>query len=48
MKNWLNENLKMEIRKVFELRYKRVFSDVEVVEIAENFTELIEQILKYK
>jgi len=48
MKNWLNENLKTEIRKVFEPRYKRVLSDLEVVEIAENFTVVIEEILKYQ
>lgn len=48
MKNWLNENLKIEIRKVFEPRYKQVLSDVEVVEIAENLSVVIEQILKYK
>jgi len=48
MKNWLDENLKIEIRKIFEPRYKRVLSDIEVVEIAENLTEVIEQILKYK
>lgn len=48
MNNWLNENLKNEIRKIFEPRYKRVLSDAEVVEIGESLAEVIEQILKHQ
>lgn len=48
MTGWLTESLKLEIKKVFEPRYKKALSDAEVIEIAENFTEVIEQILKYK
>ena len=46
--NWLNEDLKKEIRKVFEPRYKRSLTDDEVIEIAENLTEVMEAFLKMK
>jgi hypothetical protein len=45
---WLNENLKHEIRKIFEPRYRRKLSDKEVIEIAENLSGVIEEILKLK
>jgi hypothetical protein len=48
MKNWLDENLKMEIKKVFEPRYKRPLTPSEVEDIAENLSVVVEQILKYK
>ena len=46
--NWLNEDLKKEIRKIFEPRYKRSLTDDEVIEIAENLTEVMEAFLKMK
>ena len=46
--NWLNEDLKKEIRKLFEPRYKRTLTDDEVIEIAENLTEVMEAFLKMK
>lgn len=46
--NWLNEDLKKDIRKLFEPRYKRSLTDDEVVEIAENLTDLMEAFLKMK
>ncbi|MEK7616579.1 MAG: hypothetical protein AAB414_00815 [Patescibacteria group bacterium] len=46
--NWLNEDLKKEIRKIFEPRYKRSLTDDEVLEIAENLTDLMEAFLKMK
>lgn len=45
---WLSPILKAEIRKVFESRYKRRLSDSEVVEIAQNLTGVMEEILKLK
>ena len=47
-KGWLNEDLKKEIKKVFEPRYKRSLTDDEVAKIAENLTDLMEAFLKMK
>lgn len=48
MKNYLNENLKLEVRKVFEPRYRRVLADNEVEDIAENLSVVVEEICKFK
>ncbi len=48
MKSWLNEDLKQQIRDVYEPRYKRTLSEEEVVNIAINLTSLIEHFLKFK
>lgn len=48
MISWLTDELKQEIRKVFESRYKRSLTDEEVVEIANNLTEVMEAYLKMK
>ena len=45
---WLSEDIKQEIRKVFEPRYKRKLADNEVIAIAENLTGSIETILRFK
>lgn len=45
---WLNKDLKEEIRKVFEPRYKRKLTDEEILEIADNLSSVIEEILKLK
>lgn len=45
--NYLNENLKSEIRKVFELRYKRKLAENELIEFAENLSKVIEEICKF-
>ena len=42
--NWLTNNLKQDIKKVFEERYKRKLSEKEVLEIAINLTEGIKTI----
>lgn len=47
-KGWLNEDLKKEIRKLFEPRYKRSLTDDEVTQIADNLTEVMEAFLKMK
>lgn len=46
--NWLTPELKLRIRKVFEPRYKRKLSNEEIIEIAENLSCVIEQIVKAK
>ncbi len=43
---WLSNKLRLEIRKVFETRYKRKLNDSEVEEIAENLSGVMEEILK--
>ena len=48
MHEWLTSDLKNEIKAVFEPRYKRKLSDLEVLEIAENLTGVIEEILKFR
>ena len=47
-KGWLNEDLKKEIKKIFEPRYKRLLTDDEVIKIAENLTDIMEAFLKMK
>lgn len=46
--NWLKENLKLEIKKVFEPRYKRELTNEEVSDLAQNLVGLVEAILQYK
>ncbi len=48
MDSWLNEHLKEEIKKILEPRYKRILSDEEVIEIADNLSTVVEGILKLK
>lgn len=45
--NYLNENLKLEIRKIFEPRYKRILTGNELIEIAENLSNVVEEICKF-
>ena len=45
---WLTDELKQEVRKHFEPKYKRKLSEDEVYEIADNLTEVIEAYLKMK
>ncbi|OGM14755.1 hypothetical protein A3A76_04085 [Candidatus Woesebacteria bacterium RIFCSPLOWO2_01_FULL_39_23] len=45
---WLTEELKQEIKKLFEPKYKRKLTDDEVIEIADNLTEVMEAFLKLK
>lgn len=45
---WLTPQLKEEIRKVFEPRYKRTLTDTEVISIAQNLTQLLEVFFKFK
>ena len=46
--NYLNENLKLKIRKVFEPDYKRELTDEEVITITNNLTDLMESYIKFK
>jgi hypothetical protein len=41
---WITPNLKAQIRNVFEPRYKRKLSHLEIIEIAENLAGVIETI----
>lgn len=45
---WLTEELKQEIKKLFEPKYKRKLTENEVIEIADNLTEVMEAFLKLK
>jgi hypothetical protein len=45
---WLSEDLRKEVRRVFEPRYKRILSNEEIFEIANNLTEFMELIIEYK
>ena len=45
---WLTKELKDEIQKVFAPRYKRKMSDGEIVLIAENLVELVEECAKFR
>lgn len=40
--NWLTCDLKQELRKTFEPKYKRKLSEDEVIEIANNIVSFIE------
>mgnify|MGYP001558563395 CR=1 FL=1 len=48
MDNWLNEDLKQKVRKVFETRYEHPLSDTEVIAIAKNLTSFMDHFLKFK
>ena len=45
---WLTDELKAEVRKVFEPRYKRPLTDDEVVGIAQSLTQLLEVFFKFR
>lgn len=45
---WLTDELKQEVRKHFEPKYKRKLTDDEIFEIADNLTEVMEAYLKMK
>jgi hypothetical protein len=45
--SWLTDELKTEVRKKFEPRYKRKLTDKEVIEVAENVEEVVETILRF-
>lgn len=48
MYDWLTDELKEEIQKVFAPRYGRRLTEKEIVTIAENLTELIEGYAKFR
>ncbi len=48
MNTWITESLRNEIRLIFEPRYGRGLSKQEVIEIAENLTVAVEEILRFK
>jgi tryptophan 2,3-dioxygenase len=46
--DWITDNLKQKIRKTFEPRYKRTLTEEEIYQIAENMTDVVEELLKLK
>lgn len=48
MQIWLTEELKQKVKQVFEPRYKRKLTDTEVIRIADNLTEVMEELLKLR
>lgn len=46
--DWLDEDLKQKINTVFEPRYGRPLSEQELLEIAVNLSDVIEEIVKVK
>jgi len=46
--NWLNEDLKRQVRQVFEPRYQRSLKDQEVIQIASNLTNFMEDTLRFR
>ena len=44
--DWLTKELKIEIKKTFESRYQRKFSNEEVFEVARNLTNFLEPLIK--
>ena len=45
---WITDELKAEIRKVFESRYEHPLTDTEINFIAENLTQLFELFFQMK
>lgn len=48
MTAWLTEDLKKEVRRIFEPRYKRLLSDEEIVDLAVNLVDFVEMFSRYK
>jgi len=46
--NWLSDELKEDVRSLFEPRYKRQLTDDEIDEIANNLTNFLEAYFKFK
>lgn len=45
---WLTDELQTRVRKVFEPRYKRPLTEVEVITIAQNLAQFMDHFLKFK
>lgn len=45
--DWLNENLKLEIKKVFEPRYGKKLNNQDVCEVALNLVNYVEAKTKF-
>ena len=44
---WLNNDLRCEVRRIFEPRYNRKLTDIEVEEIAQNLVNYMENYAKF-
>lgn len=45
---WLTKDLQARVRKVFEPRYRRPLTEVEVITIAQNLAQFMDHFLKFK
>ena len=45
--NWLTEELRLKVKKVFEQRYKKELTATEVEEIAINLSSFTENLIKF-
>jgi len=45
---WLTDELQLKVRKLYEPKYNRPLSDLEVISIAENLTSFMEHFYKFK
>ena len=48
MSYWLTQSLVEEIRSVFEPKYQRELTNEEIVDIANNLTEVMELVIRNK
>ncbi len=46
--NWITKELEEEVRKIFQPKYNRELSKEEVKEIANNLTDSLETICKFR
>lgn len=46
--NWLTLELKDEIKKVFEPRYRKLLTEEEVIDISNNLTDFLETFIKFR
>ncbi len=45
---WLTDELQQKVRKMYEPKYQRSLSDIEVVTIAENLVSFVEHTFKFR
>lgn len=45
---WLTDELQQKVRKMYEPKYQRPLSDLEVITIAENLVSFVEHTFKFR
>lgn len=45
---WLTDELKSRVRKIYEPKYNRPLTDLEVITIAENLVSFVEHTFKFR